>query len=303
VSHDHDHDGAGHHHHNVMGRKALGLALLLTGGFCVAEAVAGFITGSLALISDATHMLTDTLGLIVAFVAATLRTRPAAGRSTFGLRRLPVLGGMFNALFVLGASALIVTEALERIQQPRQIPGLPVVVVAVAGLVVNLVGAWWVHRSGDKSVNVRGALLHMLGDALGSVAALVSGLALLLGASSVVDPIASLVVAGIIAVGALRLLFDAGSILLERAPAHIDVSAVQQLAKASPAVSDVVGLHAWELDSGEAVASLVLVTPETDLVRLAAFADDIKRGLLERFHIHHATIEWRPTASPRPCCD
>lgn len=301
--HEHGHDEPGHrHHHLAAGKRALGIALAITAVFCVAEAAAGWVTGSLALVSDATHMLTDALGLAIAFAASALRTQGRAGRSTFGLKRLPVLGGMVNALLVLGAAIFIVVEAIERIGAPRDVPGAPVIVVALLGLGVNLVGAWLMHRSGDHSVNMRGAMLHMLGDALGSVAALVSGVVLLLTSFTLIDPIASLVVAGIIAVGALRLLFDVGSILLERAPAHVDLSAMALAARNLPGVRDVVGLHAWELDSGEAVASLVLVTDVNDLSRLAASADELRRLLLRQFRIAHATIEWRPRESPRPCC-
>lgn len=301
----HEHGGLGHaHRHDLRqrGRRALAIAFALTAAFCLAEGAAGLWTGSLALLSDATHMLTDTLGLLVALVAAVLRDRPRAGRSTFGLRRLPVLGGMVNALVVLAAAVLIVVEAVERIQAPRAVAGLPVLVVAALGLIANVVGAWLVHRSGDDSVNVRGAMLHMLGDALGSVAALVAGMVLWLGGSALVDPIASLVVAGIIAVGAARLLFDVGSILLERAPASLDVSSLERVVRSTPGVEEVVGLHAWELDSGEAVASLVLVTGEHDLAQLAQLADDLKRALHAQFRIAHATIEWRPRANARPCC-
>ena len=295
-----DHEG---HDHARAGRRAIGLALGLTAGFMGIECAVGWWSGSLALLSDATHMLTDALSLAVAFAAATLRVRPSAGRSTFGLRRLPVLGGMFNAVLVLVASALIVVEAIRRIGAPREIDGVPVIIVAITGLAVNLIGAWIMHRSGDKSVNMRGAMLHMLGDALGSVAALASGIVLVTLGLAIVDPIASIVVAAIITVGSLRLLFDVGSILLERAPAHVDVGVVERMAMALPGVDAVVGLHAWELDSGEAVASLVLVTRENDLLALAQAADHLREELLAKFKIAHTTIEWRPTASPRPCCE
>ena len=306
--HGQEHSHTAHGGHDARegrgrGRRALGIAFVVTALFCGAEAVAGFMTGSLALLSDATHMLTDALGLLVAFVAASLGARPRRGRSTFGLRRLPVLGGLFNALLVLGVSVFIVFEAVQRLASPRAIDGPPVIIVATLGLVVNLAGAWLMHRSGDKSVNMRGAVLHMLGDALGSVAAIVSGLVLWAGGEPSVDPIASLVVAGIIAVGAVRLLLDVASILLERAPAHVDVSAVEDLAQRTAGVERVVGLHAWELDSGEAVASLVLVTSHNDLRLLAGVADELRQTLLSRFRIAHTTIEWRPSESPRACCD
>ena len=303
-AHDHDHGAHKHGAHGVAGRgrRALAVAFVLTASFCGAEAIAGLMTGSLALISDATHMLTDALGLLVALAAATMGARPRGGRSTFGMRRLPVLGGLFNALLVLGASVFIVVEAVHRLASPRPIDGVPVIIVAALGLLVNLGGAWLMHRSGDQSVNMRGAMLHMLGDALGSVAALVSGVVLWAGGNPIVDPIASLVVAVIITVGAVRLLLDVSSILLERAPLHVDVGAVEEVARGIAGVERVVGLHAWELDSGEAVASLVLVTSENDLKLLAGAADALRHTLLQRFRIAHTTIEWRPTESPRACC-
>ena len=228
--------------------------------------------------------------------------RPRSPRSSFGYARLPVLGGLINALLILVTAAAIVLEAIERLQAPRAIPGLSVVIVASLGLAVNLAMAWWVHRAGDASVNTRGAVLHMLGDALGSVAAIVSGVVLMTTSFTLIDPIASLLVAGIIAVGAVRLLFDVSSILLERAPAGLDVAAVERAARAVPGVVEVVGLHAWELDSGAAVASLVLVTSETDLAVLANASDALKHALEQRFRIAHATIEWRPEANAKPCC-
>jgi cobalt-zinc-cadmium efflux system protein len=315
--HDHDHDGhdhaghdhAGHDHaghahdHRQLGLRALVVALVVTAGFCAVEAVAGWWTQSLALLSDAAHMLTDSIGLVVAVLAALLRARPRSQRATFGFARLPVLGGVINALTVLGAAVWIVVEAVERLRAPVDVPGMPVVAVAVGGLAVNLFGAWWVHRSGDRSVNTRGAELHMLGDALGSIAAIVSGVVLMTTSFRIVDPIASLVVAGIIGVGAVRLLLEASTILLEHAPRGLDVAELERVVREQPGVSDVVGLHAWELDSGEAVASLVLVTARTDLAELAASADSLREVLERRFRIAHATIEWRPTANPRPCCE
>jgi cobalt-zinc-cadmium efflux system protein len=300
AEHAHAHDHV--HAHAKAGVRALVVALVVTGLFCVAEVVAGVWSGSLALLSDAAHMLTDSLGLFVAVVAAVLARRPRSARSTFGFARLPVLGGLVNAVLVLLTAGAIVLEAIERLREPRVVPGLSVVVVATLGLVVNLAMAWWVHREGDQSVNTRGAVLHMLGDALGSVAAIVSGVVLMTTSLLWIDPIASLVVAGIIGVGAIRLLFDVSSILLERAPARLDVAAVERVAREVPSVVEVLGLHAWELDSGDAVASLVLVTTETNLVELARQGDTLKAALEQRFAIAHATIEWRPEGNAKPCC-
>jgi cobalt-zinc-cadmium efflux system protein len=303
-AHDHDHGGHGHHHHDLkaVGKQALLVALVLNGLFLVVEGGVGLVTGSLALLSDATHMLSDVAGLIVAFAAATMGARKKSGRATFGLGRVAVLGGFINGVLALVASVVIVFEAVERFLAPPPVPGLPVLVTAAIGLVVNLASAWWLHRSGDKGVNMRGALVHMLGDALGSVAAIVAGAVILLGGPVVVDPVASIVVALIVGASAVPLLRDVISILLERAPPGIDVDAVTATLRGVPAVHEVTGFHAWCLDDGATLASLVLTTAERDLHTLAHVADDVRALMRERHQVQHLTLEWRPVDHARDCC-
>jgi cobalt-zinc-cadmium efflux system protein len=209
---------------------------------------------------------------------------------------------MVNALLGLAAAAVIVREAFERIQHPPVVPGLPVLVTAVVGLGVNLASAWWLHRSGDKSVNMRGALLHMLGDAAGSVAAIVAGIVLLAGGPLLVDPVASLLVAGLVGASALPLLRDVVHILLERAPPGLDLNKVKTLLTARPEICAVTGFHAWCLDDGQTIASFVFSTDVADLHRLADVADEVRTEIEQSLGIVHATIEWRPIDHARDCC-
>jgi cobalt-zinc-cadmium efflux system protein len=284
-----------------MGRRALSVSLVLNGVFFVVEAAVGWVTGSLALLSDAVHMLSDVAGLAVAVAAASVRLRPRDVVATFGHGRVAVVGGFFNGALSLLAAFVIVVEAIERLRNPPPVPGLPVLATAAAGLAVNLVSAWWLHRSGDRGVNMRGALVHMLGDALGSVAAIAAGATLLAGGPVVVDAVVSVLVAAIVAGSAVPLLRDALHILLERSPRHLDLAGVRALLRANTVVTDVAALHAWDLDDGETVASFVLTTREPDLARLAAAADELRAGL-RTLGIVHATFEWRPDGGTGGCC-
>lgn len=302
-AHGHGHGGHGHHHDlRALGQRALWIALALNGAFLVVEAGVGWWSGSLALLSDAVHMLTDVAALVVAAVAAGARSRPASAVATFGHGRVAVLGGGVNALLSFGAAVVIVREAVERLQHPPTVPGLPVLVTATLGLFVNLASAWWLHASGDKGVNMRGALIHMLGDALGSVAAIVAGAVLFFGGPVYVDAVASIVVAAIVAGASVPLLRDVGNILLERAPAGVDKARLQALLQKREEIKDVTGFHAWCLDDGETVASFVFATNEADLHKLAHVADEVREEIEQTFGIVHATIEWRPLDHARDCC-
>ncbi len=301
--HGHAHDGGhGHHDLRALGRRALLIALVLNGAFFVVEAVVGWWSGSLALMSDAVHMLTDVAALVVAAVAASVRARPASASATFGHGRVAVLGGGLNALLSFAAAFIIVREAIERLQHPPTVLGLPVLVTASLGLVVNLASAWWLHASGDKGVNMRGALIHMMGDALGSVAAIVAGVVLFFGGPVYVDAVASIVVAAIVAAASVPLLRDVANILLERAPRGVDKARLAALLQKREEIKGVTGFHAWCLDDGETVASFVFATNEADLHKLAHVADEVREEIQQTFGIVHATIEWRPLDHARDCC-
>jgi cobalt-zinc-cadmium efflux system protein len=298
----HDHSGHRPAPSREMGKKALWGALWLNLIYMGVEAVAGYWTGSLALLSDAAHMLSDVLALGVALIAVSLAQSSIRGKYTYGLGRVGVLGGAINGLTALALSVFIVLEAIERLSAPPPVQGLPVLVVAVLGLAVNLGSAFWLHRSGDKGVNARAAMLHMFADALGSIAAIVSGVVLMTTGWLAIDPIVSVLVAGIVAASALPLLRDAGNILLERAPAHVDLDSMCACVLQGDEVEKVLDLHAWELDSGEVVASIVVATTQTDLRVLTAAADRLREKLSHDFHVTHCTVEWRDGAGQAPRC-
>jgi cobalt-zinc-cadmium efflux system protein len=302
-THVHDHDHSHSHDLRAVGRKALLVALVLNAAFFVIEAGVGWWSSSLALLSDATHMLTDVMALVIAFVAATVLRRPRTPVASFGHARFAVLGGLANAVLSLAAAIFIVVEAVDRLQQSPQIPGLPVLVTAVVGLLVNVASAWWLHRSGDDGVNVRGAMVHMLGDALGSVAAIIAGATLMAGGPVVVDAIVSVVVALLVAASAGPLLRDVLHILLERAPRALVIDTVLADMKLCPEVVDVISQHIWSLDDGDAAATFVIATNVSDLHRLALVADELRARLQHDHGIGHVLVEWRPTDQRRSCCN
>lgn len=262
---------------------------MLNGAFLVIELVVGWWSGSLALLSDGAHMVSDVGALVLALGAAQLATRRPSTAMTYGLGRAEVLGAFLNGLLLVGACGWIVFEAVERlVHGAPEVPGMAVLVTGFVGLVINLASAWYLHRSDDQGLNTRGALLHMLGDALGSVAAMVSAGFLLVGVPAA-DPVASLVVAALVAVGAWALLRDAGTVLLELPPPGLDVDGVRDALLELDGVSEVHDLHAWTLDGRTPIVSAHLVLGEG-----AAFegvCGAAHRLLHDRFDIEHATVQ------------
>ncbi|MCX7672369.1 MAG: cation diffusion facilitator family transporter [Thiobacillaceae bacterium] len=289
TDHVHHHLGHAGEHRHLTG------ALALTLGFALVEAVAGWWSGSLALIADAGHMLTDSTALALAALAAWLARRPPTARHTYGLVRAEVLAALINALAMLALIAFIVYEAVQRLHTPRPIDGATVLTVAAIGLVVNLLVAWRLSRGG-RDLNTRAALLHVMGDLLGSVAALTAGAVILTTGWTLIDPLLSLLVAGLILISAWRLLAEALQVLLEGVPAHIDLQQVGRHLAELPGVRSVHDLHVWTLSSGKIALSAHLdVERLTDWPRILLAA----RHLLAREHgIGHVTLQ--PEAGDNP---
>lgn len=294
------HDGhpVGQHNHDRHGpsadagreRRVL-VAFLITAGFMVVEAVGGFLAGSLALLADAAHMLTDSAALLVAWIAFRLGRMPPDNRRSYGYRRLEVLAAMANGLAVVVLAAWIVYEAAQRISEPVTIHGAPMLAIAAVGMAVNLLVLRVLHAGhthGD--LNMQGAVLHVLGDLLGSVAAVAAALVILWWGWTPIDPILSIGVAGLIIVNAWRLVRSAAHILLEGAPAGFDEAEVRRrLTEAVPGVRDVHHVHAWSLTSGQALLTLhatvsVGADPEAVLAR-------IKDELVDTFGIAHSVVQ------------
>ncbi len=286
--HDH-HDHAGHHH--PRSGRALVASLALTLAFAAVEAVAGLWSGSLALLGDAGHMLTDGLSLGFAALAAGLAARPPSPRHSYGLGRAELLTALLNALFMIAVVAAIAASAVERLLNPRPVAGEAVTVVAAIGLVINVVVAWTLSRS-QQNINVRGALLHVLGDLLGSVAALVAGVVITITGWFPIDPILSLAIAALILFSSVRLLRDALHLLLDGVPPTLDLATVGQALAGVEGVVEVHDLHIWHIGAERIALSahLQINDPRLWQQRLQA-----ARALLsERFGIDHVTLQPEP---------
>lgn len=277
-----------HHHHHHSSRRSLALALMLTLGYAVVEAVGGWFSGSLALLGDAGHMFTDGLALALAAVASWLAARPASHRHSYGLGRAELLTALLNALLMIAIVVSICVAAVERIMTPRAVGGETVTVVAVIGLLINL-GVAWLLSHEHHNINVRGALLHVLGDVLGSVAALIAGLTVTLTGWTPIDPILSLFIAALILFSALHLLRDTLHLLLDGVPAQIDLQRVGERLATVDGISAVHDLHIWQL-SGERVAlSAHLVV--NDLAQWPLLLERVTRLLADDYAIDHVTLQ------------
>ncbi len=287
MSHDH-HD----HHHAPAALPALRLALLLTLGYAVVEAGAGWWSGSLALLADAGHMVTDAAALGLAGLAAWLVARPPSPRHSYGLGRAESLAALTNAVAMLAVVALIAVAAWGRFQSPRTIDGPLVSAVALVGLAVNLLVAWVLAR-GDSELDVRGALLHVMGDALGSVAAIVSGLVIWATGWAPIDPLLSLLICGLILSSSLGLLSESLHTLLDGVPVALPLETVGMTLARVPGVSEVHDLHVWSLSSKRVALSAHVRVP--DLLGWPETLEALRRAA-ETLGIEHVTLQPEPMA-------
>lgn len=284
-----------HHRHDARGARPLGLALWFTLGFAVVEAVTGWWSGSLALLADAGHMATDSLGLFTAFAAAQWAQRPADRQYTYGFGRVEVVAAAINALVMLGLVIAIAWGAFQRFAHPVAINGAAVAVVALLGLAVN-VAVFLTLRAGAQTLNVRGAMLHVIGDLLGSVAALTAGLVVWSTGWTPIDPLLSLIVCGLLLNSATRLFRDALDVMLERVPRGLDVSLVGNSMAAVAGVKGIHDLHIWTASSDTVALSAHVVVD-----RLADWdhvLPALKQHLHDAYRIEHVTLQPEPRATP-----
>jgi len=264
-------------------------ALALTGTIAVAEAVGGWMTGSLALLSDAGHMLTDISALGLGLLALWFSGKPADLKKTYGYYRLEILSALLNGVLLLGITVAILFEAWQRMSTPTEVRLGPMAVVATVGLVANLGALGFLHRS--HSMNVRGAFLHVLGDTLSSVGVLVGAGIMWLTGWYVVDAIISVLISVVIVVGAVQLVRDAVDVLLEAVPAHVDMSELRQLLLGTDGVNDVHDLHVWTISSGMYALSAHLVVADPRVGNNDEILTAVKHALYDRFGIDHTTIQ------------
>lgn len=268
------------------GRVAIRRALILVLIFMVVEFVGGFLANSLALMSDALHMLTDSIALMLALFAFWIASRPSTPKMSFGYHRAEILGALTCGLLIWFLTALLVYEAILRFKAPPEVKGSLLLVVASMGLIVNLISAWMLHSARSESLNMRAAYLHVLGDLLGSVGAIFAGLIILLTGWRLIDPLVTFLIAGLLLYGSWKIVIEAVGILMESTPRGIDPEEVQQVLEGLEVVEEVHDLHIWSVSSGILALSAHLVsTNPSDALTEA------NQTLDKRYGIHHTTIQ------------
>ncbi|WP_438442072.1 CDF family zinc transporter ZitB [Kluyvera georgiana] len=295
----HRQDSHSHAPQDDSNARRLLLAFGVTAGFMVVEAIGGLVSGSLALLADAGHMLTDSAALLFALLAVNFARRPPSTRHTFGWLRLTTLAAFVNAIALLFIIILIVWEAVQRFNHPQPVAGVTMMVIAVAGLLANVLAFWILHRgSEEKNLNVRAAALHVMGDLLGSVGAIIAALVIMTTGWTPIDPILSVLVSCLVLRSAWSLLKESVNELLEGAPQSIDVATLKRnMRRSLPEVRDVHHVHVWLVGEKPLMTLHVQVVPPHDH---DALLDRIHHFLEEHYQIEHATVqmEYQPCSGP-----
>lgn len=303
-SHDHHDDGHGHRHsHGVLGghdhsdalrsasRRSLAGALVLISAYMVAEVVGGILSGSLALLADAGHMLTDAAAIALALAAMYLAGKAYTSRRTYGYYRLEILAALANALALWLIAAGVVWEAVQRLSEPPEVHAPIVLAVGAAGLVVNVAAAWMLHGAAKHSLNVAGAFAHVMADLVASVGVLISGGLIWAFGWRIADPIVSIFIGAIILASTWRLLARVVHVLLEGVPEHVDIRELCTRMEALEAVTLVHDIHVWTISPGnDALSAHVLVDPDYP-EPLDPLLRRLRKIASEEFGIHHITIQ------------
>lgn len=304
-SHDHDHaapgnDGHGHGGHDHAGHshvsvgsvsepRWLWVALGLLLAVAIVEVLFGVIAGSTALLSDAAHVVTDALAIGIALVAIKIAQRPAEGRYTYGLARVEILGAQANGATLLVLAGMLAVGAVIRLFEPPAVDGAVVVIVSIFGLLANVLAAWALAKANRESLAVEGAYQHALMDAVSSVVAIIAGVLIILGVSSIVDPLLALFVTGMMVRSGWRILVSSTRVLLEAAPAGMSPESIGEAMLAEPGVVEVHDLHVWELTQGfPAVTAHIVVATGNDC-HTTRFR--LQQRLERDFHVAHSTLQ------------
>lgn len=281
MGHDHEHD-----------RRQLKLALGLTGSYCIVEFIGGWLTNSLALFSDAGHMLSDVTAMALSLFAAYITTLPVTSQKTFGYYRAEILAAFLNGLALWLVAGIIFREAYYRFFAPPEVQGQGMVLIASIGLVVNALTAWTLYGTHRTNLNLHGVFLHVLSDALGSVGAIVAGIVILWTGWSWADPVTSVVIGILILFSSFNLVRESVDILMQATPRHLDLAEVTQTLEAVEGVARVHDLHVWTLTSGLfTLTAHVVVNGVHDH---HALLDALEQTIYQRFGIDHITIQLEP---------
>jgi len=298
--HHHNHDGHDHHHHGHHdhvpevtedSERRIFWVMWLTGGYMILQVIGGLFSGSLALIADSGHMLSDTAALGLAWFGFRLSKKPADGKRTYGYHRFQILAAFTNGLTLFFIAAWITIEAINRLFNPAEVLSTPMLVVAIVGLLVNIIGFLVLHRGDSHNVNMQGALLHVLGDLLGSVAAIAAALIIMFTGWTAADPILSILVACIVLKSGYGIIKRSGHILLEGTPDHLDLELVKsKLTEKFPQILDAHHIHGWSLTAEKTIVTVhVRIDEETPIQPLL---DEINAYLQDEFQVGHATVQF-----------
>jgi len=293
---EHDHEGPGHvHAHGLQqasgGGKDLLIALAITLLMMVAEIIGGLLSNSLALLSDAGHMLTDNLALLLSFFALKFASRPATQRKTFGFYRLEILAAFVNGIVLVLISLTIIYQAYLRMVNPQPVQGKLMLIIAVIGLVANVIGALFLHKHSASSLNIRGAYLHIVGDALSSVGVVIGGVIIIYTGWYLIDPILSMLISLVIIYGAWALVKESVNILLESAPAHINIASIGQEIAKIKGVQEAYHIHLWAITSGVYAMSAHVLVDDQMVSSSRDVVDEIRTLLTTKFNILHSTLQ------------
>ncbi len=286
------------HPHPLRGTRYLGVALGITIFFFIVELIGGLITNSLALLTDAWHMLNHILALVFALVAAWIALRPITAIKTYGYYRAEILAAFLNGIFLWAVAAFIFYQAILRIQKPAEVESLNMLIIAVLGLMANGLAAVTLSRLKDESLNVKGAFLHVVADTLGSVGAIAAGIIMFFTELYLVDPLISMMIGVLIFYSSGKLVRDSLNVLLEGVPSHIDLSTLESRIIEVKGVKDVHDLHVWCMTPTKmcCMSSHVVVEEEVDRKKLTATLINM---LKEEFGIDHTTIQLEDEGYPK----
>ncbi len=276
----------------VQNRRALIITFALTFSYFVVEVVGGILTNSLALLADAAHMLTDVFGLGLALFATWISQKPATPGKTYGYYRFEILAALTNAIVLIFISFYILYEAYYRFKSPPEVASLPMMLIALVGLGINLIGLWILRTGAKESLNLQGAFLEVVSDALGSIGVIVAGLIIFFTGWYYADPLFSVLIGLFVLPRTYKLLTQAVNVLLEGTPAHINVAAVEQAMLKLNGVAAIHDLHVWTITSGiEALSAHVVLNQGADSEAATEFLDTLNAALKREFGVDHTTIQ------------
>lgn len=293
-----DHSGHNHTAPTNFGQAFI-IAIALNTTYVVVEFGYGIVANSTALMADAGHNLSDVLGLILAWGAAILSKKAPSDRYTYGLRSTSILAALANAMFLLVACGAIAWEAIQRFSNPPVVAGLTVTIVAAIGILINGISAWLFVKGSKGDLNIRGAYMHLMADAVVSLGVVISGIIMIFTGWNWLDPTVSLVVTAVIVMGTWGLLRDSVQLALSAVPAHIDVSEVDAFLRQCAGVTDIHDLHIWGMSTTESALTVHLVMPNG--YPSDAALEEIVHALEDKFSIHHSTIQVEQGTTNHSC--